>query len=330
MPEKNNKHEVRKGWRVFYWFALGLILLLYGAQNLLCYLAGSRDPYPVTSSIILLIIIIVVVAYKWAFNKMAGFADDVEQLLLHSSEDRSGAEARGWYEAEFRQIFDFRKSILFASFFTLVAAMIAANIKVAVWLPSLPAVAVGATMYVLIGTAFGACVWPGYRMFVFIHRLTGSLRRINPFAPASVGIFNIGRTFMKFEAVGVILLLMFGAGFEMSPYQLSNKLILISATVVSVIWAFWFFFTQGKIHAVMLNYKHEKQSWFAHHYETALTKVLRRPDQESFEELQRLIVLKNEIDSIPVWPFNARALVTSLGLIISPIIAALVQRVIGQ
>jgi hypothetical protein len=80
----------------------------------------------------------------------------------------------------------------------------------------------------------------------------------------------------------------------------------------------------------MLNYKHEKQLWFAHHYETALTKALRRPDQESFEELQRLIVLKNEVDSIPVWPFNARALVTSFGLIISPVIAALVQRFIGQ
>jgi hypothetical protein len=330
MLKKNTDFVIRRGWRVFYWCALCFIWVSFVAQTSFFYLAGHQDPYPITSCLILIILSIVVIAYRWAFNKMAAFDKDIQQLLLPSHEALSHDEPLGWYASEFRQIFDWRKSILFTVFFTVFALAIALNIKVGAWLPTVPTRILGAIPYILIGTAFGACVWPGYRMFIFIHHLATTLQRINPFAPTSAGIFIIGRTFMKFEAVGILLILLFGTAFEMSPYQLSNRLVLALSIIVSILWTFWFFFTQGKIHKLMVKYKHEKQDWFAEYYEKALTKVVRKPDRESFEELQRLIIIKKEIDSIPVWPFNARALVTSLGLIVSPIIAALMQRFIGK
>lgn len=302
---------------------------MFGIQTFLSYLAGHRDPYPITF-IIVIILSIIVIAYKWAFNKMAIFNIDIKHLFPPSNETQDHEKISMWYLSEFRQIFDWRKSVLFSALFTLLALAIALNIRVAVWLPTSLARFVGAIIYVLIGTAFGACVWPGYRMFIFVHRLANTLQHINPFASASTGIFNIGRTFMKFEGVGMILILMFGAAFQMSPYQLSNKLILTLSIIVSVLWAFWFFFIQGRIHDVMVKYKHEKQDQFAEQYEEALLRVVKKPGRENFEELERLIAIKKEIDSIPVWPFDASALITSFGLIISPVMATLIQRFIGR
>jgi hypothetical protein len=327
MPQKD--FEIRKGWRVFYGCALCFIWTLFCIQTFFCYSAGYRDPYPITTYLVLIILSTIVIAYRWAFNKMAAFNKDI-QLLLLPYEVENHNETPSWYGSEFRQIFDWKKSVLFAVVFTLVALVIALNIKVAVWLPTILTRIVGAVLYILIGTAFGACIWPGYQMFVFVHRLANTLQHINPFASMSGGIYNIGRTFMKFEGVGMILILLFGAAFQMSPYKLSNKLILTLAIIVSVLWTFWFFFTQGNIHKVMVKYKHEKQDRFAEYYEKALSRVVQKPDQESFEELQRLATIKKEIDSIPVWPFDTRALITSLGLIVSPIIVTLIQRFLGK
>jgi hypothetical protein len=317
-------------WIALYWGAFCLIWGLYGIQALLLYLKGNQDTYPLATILVAILLTIVALAYRWAIQKMLAFECDIQLLLSSPDEDRRNGENKGWYTSEFEQIFAWKKSVLSAALFTLLAIIIAVKIRVASWLPTESTRISGMSLYVLIGTAFGACVWPGYRMFVFVHRLAGKIKRINPFAPTSSGIFKISRTFVKFEAVGAFLILLFGAAFGASPYQLNNRLILILAVAVSIIWTFWFFFTQGQIHKAMVRYKHEKQEWFAEHYEKVLSKLVRQPDKETFEELQRYIVLKKEIDSIPVWPFDARALLTSLGVIISPILAVLAQRLLGK
>ena len=260
---------------------------------------------------------------------MADFGRDIQQLLLSPSETWDSAEVKGWYATEFEQIFTWRKSAFLAAIFTLLAAVIATQLGVASWFPTRSTRLVAALPYVLIGTAFGACVWPGYRMSVFVYRLAGKIRRVNPFVPTTAGIFNIGRTLVRFEGVGIALILLFGAAFSQTPFPLSNKIILYSASIVSLAWTLWFFFTQSQIHRVMLRYKHEKQDWFADHYEKTLSKAVRKPDREAFEELETLILLKKEIDSIPVWPFDTRALLTSLALVSTPIIAALAKRLLG-
>ena len=320
----------RWGWVTLYWSALCLIWGLYGFYALLLYLEGTQDAYPWATFTVVIILTTVVIAYRWAIRKMLAFERDIQLLLLSPDGAWKTGENKGWYTSEFEQIFAWKKSVLSAVFFSLLAVIIAVRIRVASWLPSESTRVVGIILYVLIGTAFGACVWPGYRMFVFVSHLARKLERINPFAPTSSGIYKISRTFVKFEAVGAFLILLFGAAFEVSPYQLNNRLILIIAVVVSIIWTFWFFFTQGQIHKAMVRYKHEKQDWFAEHYEKMLSKLVRQPDKETFEELQRYIILKKEIDSIPVWPFDTRALLTSLGVIISPILAALAQRLLGR
>lgn len=331
MAKVNPNFVITKGWRLFYWFALCLVLALLGTLTLLSNLGGRRDPFPAPTYLIAAILLIVVIAYRWAFNKMAILDRDLQHLSAsHKTATRQHNRIGRWYASEFRAIFAWRKSVLFSGLFTVAALIIALHIHVAYWLPTRPTRFMGAVLYIFIGTAFGACVWPGYRMFVFVHRLAETLQCINPFASAGSGIFNVGRTFIKFEAVGMALILIFGAAFEMSPYKLSNRLILSMSVTVSVLWAFWFFFTQGKIHKVMVRYKQEKQDWLAGHYERALAKAARKPGRNVFEELQRLTVIKKEVDLIPVWPVDTRALVTSLGLILSPIIATLIQRFIGK
>ena len=80
----------------------------------------------------------------------------------------------------------------------------------------------------------------------------------------------------------------------------------------------------------MTEYKHNKQDWFSEYYEHKLSASVNDPGSEEFEELKRLIVLRKEIESIPVWPFDTRVLLTSVGLVLTPIIGALIQRFIGR
>ncbi|HVG18519.1 MAG TPA: hypothetical protein VNI02_05655 [Blastocatellia bacterium] len=272
---------------------------------------------------------------------MAEFDTDIQQLLIspksfldaNNIEERHALdvnEIENWYTEEFEQIFAWKKSVFAAALFTLVALIIALKIEIAAWFPNSLTKLLGFLPYLFIGTAFGACVWPGYRMSVFVYNLARDISHLNPFLPGSVGIFNIARTFIKFEAVGIILLLLFGTAFELSPYKMNNKFILYSASIVSLVWTFWFYFTQSQIHNAMIRYKHQKQSWFADHYEKKLSLLLQNPDSDAFEDLNRLIILKKEIESIPVWPFNTRALITSLGLIATPLLAALAQRLLGK
>jgi hypothetical protein len=273
----------------------------------------------------------VIIGYKWAFRELAEFASDVNHLLGPSSmRSNDNEEKNNWYANEFNQIFDAKKSLLMALVFTVIAIIIGFEINLAEWFPNRLSRTIGFIFYTLIGTAFGACVWPGHRMSVFVYALAKRIGRINPFMPSNVGIFKIARTFIKFEAVGILLILVFGAAFEMSPYRLSNRLILSAATVVSVVWAFWFYFTQSQIHYAMVRYKNEMQSRFAQHYERRLSMLLKHPKPQAFQELERLIVLKKEIESIPVWPFNIRSLLTSVGLVATPIFAALAQRLLGH
>jgi hypothetical protein len=272
----------------------------------------------------------VIIGYKWAYRKMAEFETDIQQLLLSPKGHSRSNDTGNWYVKEFQEVFDWKRSLFIALFFTVAALIIGLRIEVGSWFPNQLTRFLGFLPYPLIGTAFGACVWPGYRMSVFVHNLAKNIQQLNPFVPASVGIFNIARTFIKFEAVGVTLILLFGTAFELSPYRLSNKLVLSSAIIVTLIWTFWFYFTQSQIHNAMVRYKHLKQLEFAEHYEKKLSLLLENPNREALEELERLIVLKKEIESIPVWPFNARSLLTSLGLIITPLIAALAQKFLGK
>jgi hypothetical protein len=331
MPLRKSPSRI---WIIFYQIAISIVWILYGLQTLLCYLVGSPDPYPVTTFIVSVILSGVIIAYKWAYKKLAEFHDDIGQMLLSTNRSTDtnldAEEISNWYVREFEQIFAWRKSVLTSTLFTVVALIIARRIGIAAWLPNGVIEFLGFLPYVCIGTAFGACVWPGYRMSVFVYNLANSVRQLNPFMPTSVGIFNIARTFIKFEAIGIGLLLLFGTAFEMSPYRMNNKLILYSAAIVSLIWTFWFYFTQSQIHNAMLKYKHQKQSWFAEYYDKKLSLLLQNPNREAFEELEKLIILKKEIDAIPVWPFNTRALITSLGLIITPLLAALAQRLLGK
>lgn len=320
-------------WIRFYWFALLLVWTLYGFETFLCYLAGQRDPYPATSFMVSLILSGVIVGYKWAFRKMAEFESDIQHLILApstGSDKKVETTPDTWYEDEFEDIFDWKKSVTSSALFTVLAFIIAFKIEVAAWFPTKLTQIVGFIPYMFVGAAFGACVWPGYRMSRFVYTLAKRTRQINPFVPWSVGIFIIARTFIKFEAVGILLIVLFGAAFEVSPYRMSNRFILTAATVVSLVWAFWFYFTQSQIHTAMVRYKHEMQLRFAEHYEKQLSLLLGHPEPKAFEELERLIVLKREIESIPVWPFNIRSLIASLGLVVTPLLAALAQRLLGK
>ena len=319
-----------RGWTRFYWFALLLVWTLYGLETFFCYLAGQGDPYPATRFMVSLMLSGVIVGYKWAFRKMAEFESDIQHLLLASTGSEKSKITYTWYRHEFEDIFDWKKSVTASGVFTVLAFVIAFKMGVATWFPTKLTQIIGFIPYMLIGTVFGACVWPGYRMSQFVYTLAKPSRQINPFVPWSVGIFNIARTFIKFEAVGIILIVLFGAAFEVSPYRMSNRFILTAATVVSLIWAFWFYFTQSQIHNAMVRYKHEMQLRFAEHYEKQLSLLLKHPEPKAFEELDRLIVLKKEIECIPVWPFNIRSLIASLGLIVTPLLAALAQRLLGK
>jgi len=319
------------GWMKFYWFGLVLVWTLYGLQTVMCYLEGYRDPYPETRFIVPLMLSGVIVGYKWAFRKMAEFDDDVQQMLRTSDQGTGKPnETDDWYRQEFRAIFDWKKSVTASVVFTAAALIIARKMGVAAWFPTRLSQFFGFLPYALIGTAFGACVWPGYRMSAFVHSLAKHSQQINPFMPSNIGIFNIARTFIKFEAVGILLILLFGTAFEVSPYRVSNGFILVSAMTVSLVWALWFYYTQSQIHNAMVKYKHELQKQFAERYEKHLLLLLKQPDQRAFERLERLIVLKKEIESIPVWPFNTRGLITSLGLVATPVLAVLVQRLLGK
>lgn len=306
-------------WLLFYWSVLLLVWLLYGLQILLCRLFNFENPYPVTSFLVAIVLTGVIVAYRWAIARLADFDRDIEQLL---KDDK-------WYAIEFAEIFSRTKIISLAVFFTLVAFVIASKIEIANWFPPGVMRALGLIPFVLIGTAFGACFWPGYRMSVFVYRLSSRVQQLNPFASTSRGIFKIARTFVKFEAVGIGLILIFGAAFMKSPYRLSNRAILYSGVITSLVWMFWFFFTQYQIHRAMVQYKQDKQDWFCDFYEKELSLLVRDPNHDEFEKLQRWIVLKKEIEAIPVWPFDTRVLVTSVGLVLTPIFGAVVQRFIG-
>ena len=322
--------SAKSKWVLFYWSAILLVWLLYGLQVLLCEIHNFQNPYPVTTLLVAALLSIVVVAYRWAIASMAGFDRDIEQLLKSPDSASSKRNDKKWYAKEFEEIFIWTKSVPLAVFFTIVALVIAIRIEVASWFPAGVTRVLGAVPFVLIGTAFGACLWPGYRMSVFVHRLSSKIQRLNPFASTSRGIFKIGRTLVKFEAVGVGLIFLFGAAFLESPYRLSNRVILYSAIVTSLVWTFWFFFTQGQIHRAMVKYKHNKQDWFSEYYENKLSALVNHPAHDEFEELQGLIVLKKEIESIPVWPFDTRVLITSVGLVLTPIVGAVIQRFIGR
>ena len=103
-----------------------------------------------------------------------------------------------------------------------------------------------------------------------------------------------------------------------------------SGIITSLVWTFWFFFTQGQIHRAMVKYKHKKQDWFSEYYESKLSALVNHPAHDEFEELKSLVVLKKEIESIPVWPFDTRVLITSVGLVLTPMIGAVIQRFIGR
>jgi|GEM_PF-5996584 len=324
------KKDPSARWMAFYWSALIIVWALYGLQLILTNVDGYQTPYPETTLIIPVILSGVIIGYKWAYRKMAGFQDDIEQLLLSQKDNPQSNDTSDWYVQEFQEVFNWKKSLSTAILFTVAALVIGLRIDVGSWFPTQLTRFLGFLPYLFVGTAFGACVWPGYRMSVFAHNLAKSVPKLNPFVPVSVGIFIIARTFIKFEAVGVSLILLFGTAFELSPYRLSNKLVLVSAVIVSLIWTFWFYFTQSQIHNAMVRYKHQKQLEFAEHYERKLSLLLQNPSREGLEELEKLIVLKKEIESIPVWPFNMRALLTSFGLIVTPLIAALVQRFLAK
>lgn len=229
------KKSPHNKWLLLYWSALFAVWFLYGLQLFLCQTHNFKNPYPVTTLLVAILLTGVIVAYRWAIARMASFELDIEQLL---------ADGKKWYAIEFEEIFTWTKSVLLSGIFTLVAFVIATRIQIASWFPPGAVRVVGVIPFVLIGTVFGACLWPGYRMSVFVYRLSLKIQRLNPFASTSKGIFKIARTFVKFEAVGIGLILMFGAAFLKSPYRLSNRAILYSGTITSLIWTFWFFFTQ--------------------------------------------------------------------------------------
>jgi hypothetical protein len=324
-PRQSSKRK----WLFFYWLAILFVWLLWAFQLILSYLDDVRDPYPATTLLIALLLSSVIVAYRWAVESMAAFGSDIEQLVTVNS-GLDGTKGKKWYASEFDEIFNWTKSAGFTVFFTVLALFIARKIEVASWFPSGTHRIVAAVPYMMIGSAFGACLWPGYRMSVFVYRLASKIHRLNPFASTNRGIFKIGRTLVKFEAVGVGLILLFGAAFLESPYRLSNRAILYSATITSLVWMFWFFFTQSQIHRAMVNYKREKQDWFSEYYENKLSAIVNQPDRDELEELPKLILLKKEIESIPVWPFDTGALLTSVGLILTPIIGAVIQRFIAR
>lgn len=315
-----SKKASKSKWLLFYWSALVLVWFLCGLQILLGQLYNFQNPYPIATLLVVILLTGVIVAYRWAIERLANFDGDIEELLK---------DGKRWYAVEFEEIFSRTKIISLAAFFTLVALVIAIRIEIASWFPSGIMRVFGTIPFVLIGTAFGACFWPGYRMSVFVYRLSSRIQRLNPFVSTSRGIFKIARTFVKFEAVGIGLILLFGAAFMRSPYQLSNRAILYSGLITSLVWMFWFFFTQYQIHRAMMGYKQNKQDWFSEFYENELSGLVRDPDQDGFEKLQRLIVLRKEIELIPVWPFDTRVLLASVGLVLTPMVGAVIQRFIG-
>jgi hypothetical protein len=308
-------------WLILYWSAILCVWSLYGLQLLFSRLYDFKNPYPVTSFLVGTLLTGVIVGYRWAIERIADFEPDIEQLL---------SNGREWFAEEFNQIFRWANSTLLAVFFTLLALLIATRIEIASWFPRGGMRVLGVMPYVLIGTAFGACLWPGYRMSVFVYRLSLRIEQLNPFTSTSQGIFKIARTFVKFEAVGIGLILIFGLAFLESPYRLSNRAILYSGAITSLVWTFWFFFTQYQIHRAMVKYKQRKQDWFSEFYERKFSFLIKRPNHQDFDEFERLVVLKKEIESIPVWPFDTRVLLTSVGLVLTPIVGALVQRFIGR
>lgn len=296
------------------------VWFLYGLQVLLCHLYNFQNPYPVTPLLVAILLTGVIVGYRWAIARLAAFEGDIESLLK---------DGKRWYGLEFEEIFDRTRTTSLAVFFTLIAFVIATKIEIASWFPSGVMRVLGVIPFVLIGTAFGACFWPGYRMSVFVYRLSLRIQQLNPFVSSSKGIFKIARTFVKFEAIGIGLILLFGAAFMNSPYQLSNRAILYSGLITSLVWMFWFFFTQYQIHRAMVEYKENKQDEFSEFYERELSYSVRHPDHVELAKAQGLIALKKEIESIPVWPYDTRVLLTSVGLVLTPMIGAVIQRFIG-
>jgi len=308
-------------WLRLYWISILVVWLLFALQIFLGWIDSFKNPYPATSFLITIMLTGVVVGYRWANLRMAAFHTDIEHLI---------GDGKKWYAIEFGEIFNWTRCVSLSAFFTLVASIIAIRIHIASWFPQGAMRILGGIPFVLIGTAFGACLWPGYRMSVFVYRLSSRIERLNPFASTSSGIFNIARTFVRFEAVGIGLILLFGAAFLKSPYRLSNRVILWSAITTSLVWTFWFFFTQYQIHKAMVEYKHNKQDWFSESYEKQLSLHVKHPDHKEFERLERLIALKKEIELIPVWPFDTRVLLTSVGLVLTPVMGAVIQRFIGK
>ncbi len=159
-----------------YWSALLLVWLLYVIQILLSKIKHFPNPYPTSTLLVTALLTFVVVAYRWAIASMGAFGRDIEQLLKSSDTATSKTNGKKWYATEFEEIFKWTRSVALAVFFTLVAFIIAVRIEVASWFPPGAPRILGTIPLILIGTAFGACIWPGYRM---LYSYIGLLLKFN-------------------------------------------------------------------------------------------------------------------------------------------------------
>jgi hypothetical protein len=141
---------------------------------------------------------------------------------------------------------------------------------------------------------------------------------------ASLGLHALGTAFFKLALATISCYIVLVGTISVSPLS-NNFMVLVWASLGSLIIFCFFLLPQLGIHKIMAKEKRQQLISFSSHLDEALTKSLQEPTIENTQKLKELFELQKHLREINDWPFDTQTLWQLISALLIPLLLVIVQ-----
>ncbi len=302
------------------WFLLAVILFLL--RNFILIFERVKDVYSYLNALLSLELFGLACGIIWTCRKLEALLPNMVVLLEIKSDN-----VEDWYKNKVKSIFNNVGMLITGLIFLIVFwPLFFIYLEWESWLVSKNVLYFDYVYHGMIMIVAGMSQFAFYRISGLFMGIDKLRLKSNIMHHKAEIITEVGKTLMQIGIMALSLLTLFSVIFYLSPLAKKyTNIISLLVIIFSVGTIFWFFITQWKFHKLLKNHKYKLINDISKHIDTALNKILGKPQTNIIRQVNELNFLLNQVRDIPEWSFNTRTLFSLLSTVVIPILAALIQ-----
>lgn len=303
-----------------YWLSL---ILLWESLFMVDYITGQSIAeahlHLAEYGCLVLFFALVSVTIVYCSRVLSALYEDIRLFIAHDE-----GELRQWYTARLRFSYQGIWPLLFATLFTLVVNLTAADTM-------LQFTPTGTTSYLLrsgyiyLGFfALGLGIWALVNVLLIPIGLTRYKIRVNVTQVSGKGLQALGSSFFRMSLAITASFIPLVVAAIISPLITDlTILIWLGAGTLSIFG--FFLLPQIGIHRIMSQEKRQRLLSFSNHLEEAMERSLKEPTPQNIQRLKELFELQEHLKNMNAWPFNVHTVWQLITALLIPIVLAIVE-----